>query len=99
MAHNDPDVIFLQPACCADSDWGRVWCDHDPADCADGKPWVKYTKEKTYRTHTKIKNIPSDADLKQLASFLLSANLSNEYTWIEYAHDIYNLVIKLGKAE
>ena len=40
---SDPEVIYLQPECCADPEVGRLWCEDDaPADCEDGKPWTKY---------------------------------------------------------
>ena len=39
----DPEVIYLQPECCADPEVGRLWCEDDaPEDCEDGKPWTKY---------------------------------------------------------
>ncbi len=37
-------VIYLQPECCVDPEFGRVWCEHDsPEPCPDGKRWDKYT--------------------------------------------------------
>jgi len=40
---SDPAVIYLQPACCADPDTGRMWCDDDaPVDCEEGALWTKY---------------------------------------------------------
>ncbi len=37
-------VIYLQPKCCVDPEFGRVWCEHDsPEPCPDGKNWTKYT--------------------------------------------------------
>ncbi len=36
-------VIYLQPKCCVDPEFGRVWCEHDsPEPCPDGKNWTKY---------------------------------------------------------
>ncbi len=36
-------VIYLQPKCCVDPEFGRVWCEHDsPELCPDGKNWTKY---------------------------------------------------------
>ncbi len=36
-------VIYLQPECCVDPEFGRVWCEHDsPEPCPDGKHWTKY---------------------------------------------------------
>lgn len=40
---SDPNEIFLQPACCADREVGRLWCEDDsPEDCDAGNPWVRY---------------------------------------------------------
>lgn len=45
MSAPDPTVIFLQPACCADPDTGRLWCeDADPVDCPDGERWTPYVR-------------------------------------------------------
>jgi hypothetical protein len=42
---SDPEVIYLQPECCADPAVGRLWCEGDaPADCEDGKQWTKYVR-------------------------------------------------------
>ncbi len=36
-------AIYLQPECCADDEFGRVWCEHDsPEPCQDGNHWTKY---------------------------------------------------------
>ncbi len=36
-------VIYLQPKCCVDPEFGRVWCEHDsPEPCPDGNNWIKY---------------------------------------------------------
>lgn len=40
-----PERIYLQPACCATPDVGRMWCeDPDPVDCEDGVPWTEYVR-------------------------------------------------------
>jgi len=41
----DHERIYLQPACCASPDVGRMWCqDPDPENCEDGKPWTEYVR-------------------------------------------------------
>ncbi len=36
-------VIYLQPKCCVDPEFGRVWCEHDsPEPCPDGNRWTRY---------------------------------------------------------
>ena len=46
---DDPEKIYLQPECCADSETGRLWCEHDvPEECPDGKPWTGYIRLDTY---------------------------------------------------
>ncbi len=43
MMSEELKVIYLQPKCCADPEFGRVWCEHDsPEPCPDGKSWTKY---------------------------------------------------------
>lgn len=40
---SDHPRIWLQPACCADPDVGRLWCEDDePVACEDGVPWTEY---------------------------------------------------------
>ncbi len=44
MMNEELKVIYLQPKCCVDPEFGRVWCEHDsPEPCPDGKRWDKYT--------------------------------------------------------
>jgi hypothetical protein len=40
-----PKEIYLQPKCCADPEYGQLWCeDPNPEVCGDGKEWVKYVR-------------------------------------------------------
>lgn len=42
---SDYNEIYLEPECCAESDIGRVWCEHNaPTDCEDGVEWTKYIR-------------------------------------------------------
>jgi hypothetical protein len=41
----DPDVIYLEPECCADPDTGRCWCKNDAFHhCEDGHKATKYVR-------------------------------------------------------
>jgi hypothetical protein len=41
----DPDVIYLEPKCCADPDTGRCWCEDDIFyNCEDGHKATKYVR-------------------------------------------------------
>ena len=40
-----PETIWLQPLCCAEhSEFGRLWCENDDFDCADGMSGDEYTR-------------------------------------------------------
>lgn len=39
-----PELIHLEPECCADPDLGRVWCRNPPAECEHGAEWAKYIR-------------------------------------------------------
>jgi len=44
---SNPETIYLQPACEADPDTGRMWCEDDsPVDCECVPPckWTKYIR-------------------------------------------------------
>jgi hypothetical protein len=42
----DPEAIWLSPACDSDTPDGRLWANPAPEDCCDdcGDPWVKYVR-------------------------------------------------------
>lgn len=43
----DHEAIWLQPACCADTDYertGRQWCEHNVFQCEDGVEATKYIR-------------------------------------------------------
>ena len=42
---SDPDRIYLQPECCADPQWNRLWCEDNIDDCDEGEPWVEYVNK------------------------------------------------------
>ena len=43
---SDPDEIWLQPACCADPEYGRLWAPDDPfehaPECEERLPAIHY---------------------------------------------------------
>ena len=39
-----PLEIWIEPKCCADTQIGQVWCDHDAWICDDGKAATKYLR-------------------------------------------------------
>jgi len=42
---NDPEVIYMEPTCCADPAWGKSWtADVDCFDCMEGIAPTKYIR-------------------------------------------------------
>jgi hypothetical protein len=80
----DPDVIYLEPKCCADPDIGRCWCEHDAFEhCEDGQKATKYVRadlagfcevaamlERTAGLETTLKDVLAllDADMSDNAA-------------------------------
>lgn len=51
----DPAEIYLQPECCADSEMGRLWCEHDaPEECDEGARWTRYVRADTHPAPAKV---------------------------------------------
>ena len=72
---SDPERIYLQPECCADPEYGRLWCEDDePEDCTDGVPWTEYVlasrivdiESEAARYRWWRDNIAEDDDIRQV---------------------------------
>lgn len=58
----DPDVIYLQPECCADPATGRLRCpDNEPQPCPDKVPWTRYQRAEQ-RWIPCTERMPDEAD-------------------------------------
>ena len=58
----EPREIYLQPACCADPNVGRLWCEHDePVECEEGVPWSRYVRgDVVYDLEKRIAELEKD---------------------------------------
>jgi hypothetical protein len=67
----DHDRIWLQPECCADETYGRLWCDNaDPEPCEDGVLWSEYISADAYKAlniHFKALERTAETQSKEIA--------------------------------
>ena len=90
VPRDGPDIIWLEPSCCADPSHGRQWCEDDAFPvCEDGHEPVKYIRADLAASPQEAVPTKREAALADLAkldgeTMDLAASPQGEADWITH---------------
>ncbi len=84
-------AIYLQPECCSDEEFGRVWCEHDsPEPCPDGNHWTKYVIVPEGMVLVPV--VPTD-EMRKASTYCNDMYLGGHESTEEFNVEIYHAMI------